>query len=114
MRQKYIISIDCGKNLLKISEYAIIDKRLDKVMTSMLQAASYSLLGEETYDSDIIMGAVESGIASLISALRTINIYPIEPYANQIAESVAALCRMPENTPIELLFDDLELLPAQP
>ena len=37
MRQKYVISRDGSKYKLKIREYAIIDKNLKKVASSMLQ-----------------------------------------------------------------------------
>ncbi len=37
MRQKYVISRNDDKNKLKIKEYAIIDKNLNKVASSMLQ-----------------------------------------------------------------------------
>ena len=37
MRQKYVISRDDTKNKLKIREYAILDKSLNKFDSSMLQ-----------------------------------------------------------------------------
>jgi len=110
MRQKYIISTGSKHNRIKISEYAIIDKRFDKVMSSMLEVANYSLLAEEIYERDIIIAATTEGISSLISVLRTKNLYPIESLANQIAKSVIALCKSPEDTSIELLFNDLDVL----
>ena len=110
MRQKYIISTGSKQNRIKISECAIIDKHLDKVRTSMLEVANYSLLAEEIYERDIIMDAITDGINSLISVLRTKNLYPIEQRANKIAKSVIAFCKNPEDAPIELLFDDFDVL----
>jgi len=42
MRQKYVISRDGVKNKLKIREYAVIDKNMKKVESSMLQNESFS------------------------------------------------------------------------
>ena len=44
MRQKYVISRDGAKNKLKIREYAILDKNLKKVASSMLQNEGFSFL----------------------------------------------------------------------
>ena len=44
MRQKYEISRDGAKNKLKIREYAIIDKDLNKVESSRLQKENFSFL----------------------------------------------------------------------
>ena len=57
MRQKYVISRDGAKNKLKIREYAIIDKNLKKVASSMLQKGSFSFLCEETYENEIIVSS---------------------------------------------------------
>ena len=110
MRQKYVISRDSAKNKLKIREYAIIDKTLKKVVTSMLQKESYSFLCEETYESDIIVSSISKGMDALVAILRTHNIFPIQPYAIQIAESVTELYNSSEDGSVELLFDDVDLV----
>jgi len=110
MRQKYVISRDTAEKQLKIREYAVIDKDLKKVATSLLEKRSFSFLHEETYESDIIVNSISKGMHTLISVLRTNNIFPIEPYALKIAESVTKLYNSSEDGPVELFFDDLDLL----
>jgi hypothetical protein len=110
MRQKYVISRDDAKNKLKISEYAIIDKDLRKVASSMLEKGDFSFLCEETYESEIIVSSISKGMNALVEILRTHNIFPIEPYSNKIAESVMALYNSSEEGPVELFFDDVDLV----
>ena len=110
MRQKYVISRNVAKNKLKIREYAIIDKNLKKVASSMLKKGNFSFLCEETYESEIIVSSISKGMNALIAILRTHNIFPIEPYANKIAESVMALYNSSEDGSAELFFDDVDLI----
>ncbi len=110
MRQKYVISRDGVNNKLKIKEYAIIDKNLKKVPSSMLQKGNFSFLCEETYESEIIVSSISDGMNALVTILRTDNIFPIEPYSTKIAESVMALYNSPEDGPVELFFDDVDLI----
>jgi hypothetical protein len=110
MRQKYVISRNGAKNNLKIREYAIIDKNLNKVASSMLRKGSFSFLCEETYESEIIESSISKGMNALISILRTDNIFPIEPYSTKIAESVMALYDSSEDGSMELFFDDVDLV----
>jgi len=110
MRQKYVISRDGTKNKLKISEYAIIDKDLKKVGSSMLQKVYFSFLCEETYESEIIVSSISKGMNALAEILRTHNIFPIEPYSTKIAESVMALYNSSEDGSVELFFDDVDLV----
>ena len=110
MRQKYVISRDGVKNKLKIREYAIIDKNLREVASSMLQRGSFSFLCEETYESEIIVSSISKGMSALVSTLRTNNIFPIEPYVTKIGESVMALYNSSEDGSVELFFDDIDLI----
>ena len=110
MRQKYVISRNGAQNELKISEYAIIKKDLNKVASSMLKKRNFSLLCEETYESELIVSSISKGMDTLVSTLRTDNIFPIEPYATKIAESVMKLYNSSENGPVELFFNDTNLL----
>ena len=112
MRQKYVISRNDAKNKLKIREYAITNKDLKKVASSMLQKGNFSFLCEETYESEIIVSSISKGMNALIAILRTHNIFPIEPYAIKIAESVMALYNSSEDGSMELFFDDADLLAA--
>jgi len=110
MRQKYVISRDDTKNKLKIREYAILDKNLNKVASSMLQKENFSFLCEEIYESEIIVSSISKGMTALVAILRTDNIFPIEPYANKIAGSVMALYDSSEDDSVELFFDDVDLV----
>jgi len=110
MRQKYVISRNGAKNNLKIREYAIIDKNLNKVASSMLRKGSFSFLCEETYESEIIESSISKGMNALVAILRTDNIFPIEPYSTKIAESVMALYDSSEDGSVELFFDDVDLV----
>jgi predicted RecB family nuclease len=110
MRQKYVISRDAVKNKLKIREYAIIDKNMKKVASSMLQNESFSFLCEETYESEMIMSSISKGVNALVAILRTHNIFPIEPYSTKIAESVMGLYNSCEDGSVELFFDDMDLV----
>lgn len=110
MRQKYVISRDGSTNKLKIREYAITDTKVRKPVSSTLQTERFAFLGEETYEGNIILASISDEIKSLIAILRTHNLYPIEPYATKIAETVITLYQSTGNGPVELLFDDVDLL----
>jgi len=110
MRQKYVISRDGVKNRLKIREYAIIDKNLKKVASSMLQKGNFAFLCEETYESEIIVSSISKGMNALVAILRTDNIFPIEPYATKIAGSVMTLYNSSKDSSVELFFDDADLV----
>jgi hypothetical protein len=110
MRQKYVLSKNGEKKELKISEYAVIDKNQNKVDSSKLQKENFSFLCEETYEDVTIVSSISEGMETLISILRTDNIFPIEPYVNKIAESVMALYASSEEETAELFFDDADLL----
>jgi hypothetical protein len=110
MRQKYLISRNGDKNKLKITEYAILDKDLNNVASSMLQNGDFSFLCEETYESEMIKNSILKGMTALVAVLRTDNIFPIEPYASKIAESVMTLYVSSGDGSVELFFDDVDLI----
>jgi hypothetical protein len=110
MRQKYVISRDDSKNKLRIREYAILDKNLNKVESPMLQKGDFSFLCEEIYESEIIMSSISKGISTIVETIRTDNIFPIEPYATKIARSVIEIYNSSEDDPVELFFDDVDLM----
>lgn len=110
MRQKFIISQNSDKNELRIREYAIIDKIPKNAITSVLQKENYSLLGEETYRTEIVLRSISKGRGALVETLRTHNLYPIKPYAQKIAESVISLYKLSNDNSVELFFDDVDLL----
>lgn len=98
MKQKYLIVKETNNKLIKIQEFAELDK--DKL----------SLLCEEAYDFKKIKSAIADGKDALILALRTKNMYPPGIYAEKIAMAVAELYKSKEKDSVELLFDDIELL----
>jgi hypothetical protein len=49
-------------------------------------------------------------MGALVATLRTPNLFPIEPYAAKIAESVMALYDSADNGSAELFFDDSDLV----
>ncbi len=107
MRQKYqMIRDDVGK-ILKIREYAIIDKNLKNVSTSNLREMDFFLLYEETYDRSMIESAIAGdGDGDLVEALRTVNFFPAANYAAELADAVEGLYGAKKQGQIELFFDD--------
>lgn len=59
MRQKFVISRNNVKNKLTIKEYAIIDKIPKNAVLFKIQKENYTLLGQESYDSEIIKRHLE-------------------------------------------------------
>ena len=98
MKQKYTILKDNDNRRLVIREYAELDKDI------------MSLLCEETYENKAIRSAIKSGKESLISILRTKNLYPPNSYTEKIADAVIDLYGSKGKESIDLFFDDIELL----
>ena len=108
MRQKYSICREEKEKRLSIKEYAILEKIPRGPGTQMGEEALFSYLGEETYDSAVIVDSIEKGIDGLIMALRTERMYPIWPNAIKIAESVMHLYDLEGGGTVDLIFDDVE------
>jgi hypothetical protein len=98
MKQKHSIMRSDDKSRLIIQEFAELDKDV------------MSLLCEESYDFQSIKSAIKTGKESLISALRTPNMYPAMAYADKIADSVMALQDSSDQDSTELFFDDFDLI----
>jgi len=98
MKQKYLILKDEEKTRLVIREYAELDKEI------------FSLLCEETFDDEVVKSAIEKGKNGLIAALRTQNLFPIGLYAEEIAAAVTKMYESGDDQPVELFFDDTNLL----
>ena len=98
MKQKYLIINDKKNKQFKIQEFAELNKEM------------LSLLCEETYDYVTIKSAVSAGKEALISTLRTNNFYPPGNYAEKIAAAVYQLHQSKAEEPVELFFDDINLL----
>lgn len=110
MRQKFIISRGGPNNKLSIKEYAVIETKVKKPASSIAQKGKFTYFCEETYESKTISRSVSFGVKPLVAMLRTHNFYPIEPYATKIAETVMTLYNSSENGPVELFFDDVDLV----
>ncbi|MGD8836006.1 MAG: hypothetical protein PVJ19_13770 [Desulfobacteraceae bacterium] len=110
MRQKYIIFRDGPNNRLIIQEYSMIETKVKKPISPSLKREEFTFLCEETYSSKIILKSISNGIKTLVTILRTHNFYPIEPYSTKIAETVMTLYNSSENGPVELFFDDVDLV----
>ncbi|MBS3759040.1 MAG: hypothetical protein KGY61_10300 [Desulfobacterales bacterium] len=104
MRQKYEMIKDKALKKLKIREYAVIDKRLKNVSTSMLLPEDYALLHEETYDSKHIQSAISNGMIDLVSTLRTPVFFPDANHIAMIAESVIKLYDAKGRNTVELIL----------
>ncbi len=98
MKQKYLLLKSSDKNAFVIQEFAELDK--DK----------FSLLCEETYDAGKLRDAMIQGTSTLVTALRTPNLYPIGEYAEKIADAVTRLYDADDKETLELVFDDMDLL----
>ncbi len=101
MKQKYSILKDIPNQQLIIREYAELDKD------------ALSLLCEETYADQTIQSVIESGKESLITMLRTKNLYPPVTYAEKIADAVITLFGSENKESVDLFFDDVELLAGE-
>jgi len=98
MKQKYLILKTEKKTGLVIREYAELDKEI------------FSLLCEETFDDEVVNSAIEKGKQALIATLRTQNLFPIGIYAKEIAAAVTKMYESGDDQPVELFFDDTDLL----
>ncbi len=87
------------KNELTIQEFAELEKQ-----------GECTLLCEEIYNGGTITSAISKGKQALISALRTISLYPPGLYAAKIAESVTDLYNTPSDQSIALFFNDRDFL----
>lgn len=98
MKQKYTILKNDEKTGIIIREFAELDKEI------------FSFLCEETFDDKTVKSAIEKGQDALIQTLRTQNLFPLGIYAKEIAEAVKKIYESGEDQPVELLFNDIDLL----
>ena len=98
MKQKYIIMKNDEKDELIIRELGELDKDM------------YSLLCEEVYDSKYIRTAISEGKTTLISAIRTENLFPIGIYAEKIADAITQMYDFENDQSVELFFNDIDLV----
>ena len=110
MKQRYFISRDKNTSELTIEEYAAVAGNVKRYEISALAQDDFTLLCTETYEGKMIKKAISEGKETLVSVLRTDNLYPISIYANVIADSVIELYGKDGKLSSEILFDDLDLL----
>ena len=108
--QKYLISRDGTKKQLNIKEFAVVEWQPNQKDYTSLGADDFSFLHEESYSSASIQTAIADGRKTLVSELRTRNFYPIGVYLETIADSIIDLYASKKDRPVELLFNDIELL----
>lgn len=97
MKQKYVIEKSDNGDDIVVKEYAELDKEM------------LSLLCEESYAAADLAAAQQRGKTALVEAIRTNNMYPPGPYADQIADAIVGLIASDATPSSELFFDDKEL-----
>ena len=98
MKQKYAILKNDEKTGIIIREFAELDKEI------------FSFLCEEKFGDETVKSAIEKGQDALIQTLRTQNLFPLGIYAKEIAAAVKKMYESGDDQPVELLFDDTDLL----
>ena len=98
MKQKYTILKNDEKTAIIIREFAELDKEM------------FSLLCEETFEDETVKLAIAKDKATLIKTLRTQNLFPLGIYAEKIAEAVTKMYASGDDQPVELIFNDIDLL----
>jgi len=98
MKQKYAILKNDEKTGIIIREFGELDKEI------------FSFLCEERFEDETVKSAIEKGQDVLIQTLRTQNLFPLGIYAKEIAAAVKKMYESGDDQPVELLFDDTDLL----
>jgi hypothetical protein len=98
MRQKYIIERNEENGGYIIKELAEVDKDM------------FSLLCSESFDADSMNDAIKDGLGSVVTIIRTKNMYPPMLFATKIAEALIDLDQSEDQHSVEIMFDDKELL----
>jgi len=98
MKQKYTILKNDEKTGIIIREFGELDKEI------------FSFLCEERFEDETVKSALEKGQDVLIQTLRTQNLFPVGIYAKEIAAAVKKMYESGDDQPVELLFDDTDLL----
>jgi len=98
MKQKYTILKNDEKTGIIIREFGELDKEI------------FSFLCEERFEDETVKSAIEKGQDVLIQTLRTQNLFPLGIYAEKIAEAVTNMYESGDDQPVELIFNDIDLL----
>ena len=113
MKQKYRIWKNEKKNELLIQEYAILTADSRKQKVPRLEDEDFSLLCEQTYQSDQVKEATSLGKDELILFLRSQHFFPIGKYMEVIADTVAKMYAAKGEQHEDLIFDDKGILQSE-
>jgi len=100
MKLKYVLDKN-EENQLTIGEFSALDKKESEI---------YTLLYEERYSGEVVKAAIQKGQNTLLSVLRTPNLYPPEVYANKLMDMVVQMYAHDKSESQEVVFDDYDLL----
>ena len=111
MLQRYDIARNDQTNRLSIKVFAVLEKKHRARANNKLVKKDYMFIHEVSYDGDTIRAAIKEGHKALIGELRSYDFYPIESFANILAEKVAGVFNGNTKPISEIFFDDRALLP---
>ena len=114
MKQKYQITKNTKTRQLIIQEYAVLTGTMRRKDFPGTQDDEFSLLCEETYETQSVNNAISEGKSSLIGLLRTRHLFPIGLYMDKIADTVIALFAAKGEQSEMLVFDDKEFIYGDP
>ena len=114
MKQKYQITKNTKTRQLIIQEYAVLTGTMRRKDFPGTQDDEFSLLCEETYETQSVNQAISEGKSSLIDLLRTRHLFPIGLYMDKIADTVIALFAAKGEQSEMLVFDDKEFIYGDP
>jgi len=112
MKQKYNLRKDVKEKTLLIQEFAVLTANTGKQKYPEIQGDDYSLLCEQTYNSNEVKSARSSGREDLIILLRNQHFFPIGTYMEKIADVVMEMYASKGDEHEELIFDDKAVLVA--
>ena len=110
MIQRFRIFRDDENDTLTIEESAVLDKVKRSIDYQDLNAEDFSIVCKEKYESRTLKTAMSKDNHTIVSSIRTNNLYPIGSYAEVIADSITKLYESTNSQTVELIFDDQELL----
>jgi len=112
MKQKYNLRKDVKEKTLLIQEFAVLTANTGKQKYPEIQGDDYSLLCEQTYNSNEVKSASSSGREDLIILLRNQHFFPIGTYMEKIVDVVMEMYASKGDEHEELIFDDKAVLVA--
>lgn len=110
MLQKYKMEVDAEKKQLTIREFAFIGKQKHPSDSIQPRADDFLMAHKVTYDLDAVTKAISIGRYALIDEIRNDVFFPAETCAERIADQVIDLLDDGTDRPVELFFDDRDML----